>query len=110
MLKAWIAHNPDDGTAVIVFKKTKAEVIEECGLDSSDEELERAEYFDDYAERGFVPVIDLVKEFGWWYKCAYCNEYITLDDSDCDPEKIKGNDHQIFCDVNCQKKHSQSNL
>jgi len=76
--KAWCISNSGDSSDdhdCIVFTETagKARVLGmfEFGCDFIDINVRREKKYDEFAERGYIPVDMLLKD-GWWFECSGC--------------------------------------
>jgi len=75
-MKAWVVTEECEGKAQVIFHThgmaAKRLGAQELNTDFDGVTLKRAKEFDDYAEKGYVPVAVLI-ENGWWVECWGCN-------------------------------------
>lgn len=99
--------------SVVVFAKRSVEARRE-GARELDIEFETVEScrrkpeFDQYAERGFVP-IEIMIESGWWYECSGCMQVVTRDYEGDDGEALTPvyTDHDVWCTAECKASHDR---
>jgi hypothetical protein len=81
-LKAWYVSDKD-GYGYIVFTETrgKARVLGmyELERDFIDVNVKRERKYDEYAEKGYVPIEVLLKD-GWRFECCGCYSMVTVED------------------------------
>lgn len=107
---AWQVNEPSEGHSCIVFHHhglaAKREGSEVLGEDFEYVDCFRAPHFDQFAEQGFVPVIEMLKA-GWWFECVHCGNHITEDDSRDEDEvtpldKVVTTKRHAYCNQTCK--------
>lgn len=115
---AWQVNEFCEGHSCVVFHHhgmaARRQGANELGEDFESVECFRAPHFDQFAEQGFVPVIEMIKS-GWWFECVHCGQRISDSDDESEPpiEHVVTTKHTAFCNQSCfdayQKKVSDHN-
>lgn len=107
---AWQVNEPSEGHSCVVFHHhglaARREGAGELGEDFEYVECFRAPHFDQFAEQGYVPVIELLKA-GWWFECTHCGNRICDDDGRDENEatpldKVITTKRQAYCNQSCK--------
>jgi hypothetical protein len=81
-LRAYVYRDDHEGYCTIYFTKTvgqaKYKAANDNGEDFINVRVERVQEFDKYADKGYVPIADLL-EYGWWYECHECSRLVSKD-------------------------------
>lgn len=91
-MKAWIVREKwGEGSSVIVFAETRgkarSEGASELDRDYMEVSINREARYDQYADKGEVPLEVLLKD-GWWWTCKECDRQVTQVDIDYKGAKI----------------------
>jgi len=99
--------------SVVVFAKSSAEARRKGAnqLDTDFEDVSscrRKSEFDQYAERGFVP-IEVLIDHGWWCECTGCLQTVTRDYEGSDGEELTPvyTDHDVWCTPECKASYDR---
>lgn len=105
-MKAWMVSEIDgDGSACIVFSKDKITARQEgasdLDLDTDQVICNRANKYDEYSEKGFVPTETLIQD-GWWFECWNCSEHV-----DSGTEELFLSIKDVYCSYDCFLKRQE---
>jgi hypothetical protein len=104
MLKAFYTYDPDHEHCEIVFAGNRNLARQSCEArdwcDYIDIGARRLPHFDKYAEQGYVPKEELLKD-GWWFECMvhhfreqlnnnklYCTKHVYEEDAVIIEDKV----------------------
>jgi len=104
---AWVGTDYE-GCGIVVFHHhglaARRLAAEAKGEDFDSIELRRAPEFDQYANQGYVPQMDLIRA-GWWFECAHCAA--RIDEEHTPLHQIVQEEEALFCSKACKAARDQ---
>lgn len=105
-VKAYRVAEDYDGHALIVFAKHRATAqsdgANELNREFTEVKCHRATEYDQYVEKGYVPVSILLND-GWWQYCL-CGEQVNKDSFDYGASIV---DEDVYCSQDCLEKKTK---